>query len=78
MYSDLSDIEVPISENGEDEEIKIQVAHANLDTVQNTYTICVKKKEPVQVTFQVDPEDANIFIQNETDHTTVYTGKWNL
>lgn len=73
MYSDLSDIEVPISENGEDEEIKIQVAHANLDTVQNTYTICVKKKEPVQVTFQVDPEDANIFIQNETDHTTVYT-----
>lgn len=71
-YSDLSDIEIPISENGEDEDIQIRVAHANPDAVQNTYTIHVKKKEPVRVTFQVDPEDANIFIQNEIDHTTVY------
>lgn len=71
-YSDLSKVEIPLSASDADEEIKIRIANNNLDVKENIYTIVVKKKSPVKVEFKVNPEDANIFIQNETDHATIY------
>lgn len=71
-YTDLSEVSIPLDPEKTEETITIQVCHANREAEENTYQLHVKKRELVNVTFQTVPEDANVFVQNEVDHTTVY------
>ena len=71
-YADLSDVSVALDNSKKEETVRIQICHEKTDAVSNIYTLTVKKRDLANVTFQTDPKDANVFVQNELDNSTVY------
>lgn len=57
----------------EDEEtILITISHEDPYCVPTVYRISVQKLDPVAVTFETDPYDANVFVMNNITGKTVY------
>ncbi len=71
-YTDLSDVSIPLDTTKKEENIKIKVCNEKTDAVAGTYKLNVKKRELANVRFKTDPKDANVFVKNEVDNTTVY------
>lgn len=63
IYTDISEgIPVALDPNSDEETIEITVLHEDEYSVPTTYTVTVRKYEPVSVRFDVTPEDAVVFI----------------
>lgn len=72
QYGYISDLTIPLDEKEPEETLEIQVGHENGTAESSTYRIHVVKKELAKVSFQMEPDDAVVFIKNEVDHSTVY------
>lgn len=80
IYTDLSNVEILLDTTKKEEIIDIQVCHVSEQNVSTTYRLTVKKRELVDVTFKVTPEEANVFVKNEVDQSTLFpdNGIYNL
>ena len=72
-YTDLSEVSVALDNSKKEEIIPIEICNEKTDAVSSKYTLTVKKRDMASVTFRTNPEDANVFVQNELDHSTVYS-----
>lgn len=64
-YDSLAEVTLPLNMEKDTETIAIQVCHADSLAVPATYTVTVKKTNPVAVTIKTNPADANVFVVNE-------------
>ena len=71
-YTDLSQITIPLDSEKEQETVKIEICHQSECNQPTTYQLTIKKREPVKVTFNVTPSNANIFVQNEVDKESIF------
>lgn len=47
------------------EDISVQVCHADTGSIELTYTVHVQKSDPIQLTIQTTPADATVFLTND-------------
>lgn len=66
-YDDISNLTFALDPEKETEEIVITVCHKETSAVSNTYTIHVKKVNPVAITFVTNPKDAVVFVESQLD-----------
>ncbi len=64
-YNSLSKVVLPLDAEKDTETISIKVCHADSHAIVTTYTVTVKKTNPVAVTIKTNPTDANVFVVNE-------------
>ena len=73
IYTDISEgIPVRLDPNSSEETIEITVLHEDEYAVPTTYTIRVKKFEPVPVSFDVAPQDAVVFVTDGITGKPIY------
>lgn len=70
---DISAVEIDLDTEKSSETIDIEVGHRDTKAIHQTYTITVEKQEPLQVTFDVSPKNALVYIVNQLDDRTVYS-----
>ncbi|MGI6169063.1 MAG: cadherin-like beta sandwich domain-containing protein, partial [Christensenellales bacterium] len=61
----VREVTLPLSGTKEDEEVRIQLTHPS--GARGEYTFLIKKAEPVDMTFELTPEDALLTLFNEGD-----------
>lgn len=71
-YDSLTNIEFSLDVTKEVEDLEIQVCHENGLAAFSTYTLHVKKQEPVAVTFEITPQESIVFVVNEVDGRPIY------
>ena len=71
-YDSLEDVAIDLTGNDKTRDIAIRIFHGDEQSVSQTYTLHVKKVEPVQVTFRVTPEDAVVFVTDNKNGAPVY------
>lgn len=71
-YDSLAEMVFNLDISKSSETIEIQVCHNSENAVSTTYTLQIRKQEPVTVTFTTDPEDAIVFVVNQIDGSPVY------
>ena len=65
-YETVSNLEIPLDQQQDSEAVTIQVCHADGNAVNTTYTVTLKKTDPVSVTFNSTPASATVFVTNNT------------
>lgn len=71
-YEDLTSLDLPLNPEAPQEEIVVQVCHADPNAVTGEYRIVVQKTEPCHAVFTTEPEHANVFVVNAQNGRTVY------
>lgn len=74
IYTDLSEgVEILLDPAESEECITLIVSHEDEKAVPTTYTIIVKKFDPVSVVFDITPEDATVFVVDDVTSKPVYS-----
>ena len=63
-YDMLESVEAALNTELYNEDIPVQVCHADTDSIELTYTVHVQKSDPIQLTVQTTPADATVFLTN--------------
>ena len=63
-YDTLAGAEAVLNTDLYNEDISVQVCHADTDSIELTYTVHVQKSDPIQLTIQTTPADATVFLTN--------------
>ena len=63
-YDTLESAEATLNTDLYNEDISVQVCHADTDSIELTYTVHVQKSDPIQLTIQTTPADATVFLTN--------------
>lgn len=64
-YDTLASAEAVLNTDLYNEDISVQVCHADTGSVELTYTVHVQKSDPIQLTIQTTPADATVFLTND-------------
>lgn len=64
-YDTLAGAEAVLNTDLYNEDISVQVCHADTGSVERTYTVHVQKSDPIQLTIQTTPADATVFLTND-------------
>lgn len=64
-YDTLESVEAALNTDLYNEDISVQVCHADTDSIELTYTVHVQKSDPIQLTIQTTPADATVFLTND-------------
>lgn len=72
-FETLDGVTVPLDTDKSQETIALEVLHSDANAVSTVYNLHFIKKEPVAVTFDVTPSDANVFLVNNNTGRCVYT-----
>ena len=63
-YDTLESVKAALNTELYNEDIPVQVCHADTDSIELTYTVHVQKSDPIQLTVQTTPADATVFLTN--------------
>ena len=64
-YDTLAGAEAVLNTDLYNEDISVQVCHADTGSIELTYTVHVQKSDPIQLTIQTTPADATVFLTND-------------
>ena len=64
-YDTLAGAEAALNTDLYNEDILVQVCHADTGSIALTYTIHVQKSDPIQLTIQTTPAEAIVFLTND-------------
>lgn len=64
-YDTLAGAEAVLDTDLYNEDISVQVCHADTGSIELTYTVHVQKSDPIQLTIQTTPADAAVFLTND-------------
>ena len=64
-YDTLAGAEAVLNTGLYNEDISVQVCHADTGSIELTYTVHVQKSDPIQLTIQTTPADATVFLTND-------------
>ena len=64
-YDTLVGAEAVLNTDLYNEDISVQVCHADTGSIELTYTVHVQKSDPIQLTIQTTPADATVFLTND-------------
>lgn len=68
----LAETVIPLDIEKDEEIISIEVCHSDATAQTETYTLMVKKTDPVPVVFQTTPADAVVYLTNDTTGKRVF------
>ena len=71
-YESLDQIPVQLNTGKDTEIVTIQICHADGDAVETTYTLTVKKVDPVAVTVKTTPTSAIVYLVNKLNGKRVF------
>ena len=74
-FDTLSGTAVPLDQQQGSETVTIEVCHADANAVSTTYTITVRKTDPVPVTFSTTPSSATVFVKDHNGKRISGDGK---
>lgn len=64
-YDTLAGAEAVLDTDLYNEDISVQVCHADTGSIELTYTVHVQKSDPIQLTIKTTPADATVFLTND-------------
>lgn len=64
-YAYLPDVTIPLARDKDEEKVTIEVCHVDPTSIPATYTLTVRKSDPVPVTVKADPSDLLVFMTSD-------------
>lgn len=71
-YETLDKLPVTLNSELDEERIGIQICHGDEAAVETTYTLVVKKTDPVSIAVKTEPENAVVFLTNDLNGKRIF------